>query len=88
MEIFRIAEPRHDVLEDTVRMKNTLLIKDKTSGVLKECVEEHKVRYFFLPELHLLLERAGLKIKGAWAWMTDSSPHEGAWFAAVAAMKT
>lgn len=45
------------------------------SGGVKRLIAPHKLRYFFLPELQLLLERAGFTLKAVYG-DTDDAPYD------------
>lgn len=45
------------------------------SGALKRLIAPHKLRYFFLPELQLLLERAGFTVRAVYG-EPDGAPYD------------
>ena len=45
------------------------------SGAVRRLIAPHKLRYFFLPELRLLLERAGFSLKAVYG-DTDDAPYD------------
>lgn len=58
---------------------------DQTSKVIKEI---HPMRYFFLPELGEIFERAGFRVQTALAWMkTEIPPDQNAWNALMVVRK-
>ena len=66
----RIAEPAMHPNENVVDVNYHLFIQEKMGTGCKEVKETHRMRYLFLPELELLLEKAGLEIIAAEEWMT------------------
>jgi hypothetical protein len=55
------------------------------AGGSERFAEDHRMRYFFLPELATLLEAAGLRLREGRRWMADGQPGPGDWYACVLA---
>lgn len=85
VKVTRIARPLLDANENVVDVRYTVLVRDKRGG-LTELHEDHRMRYLFLPELRLLLGRAGLEIAHAEAWMTGELGL-GSWMGVIIARR-
>lgn len=59
--IIRLAVPHLDCLNNTVTVAYTVF-HIQGDRVVDEIHERHKMRFFFVPELQLILEHAGLKL--------------------------
>lgn len=76
--VMRVNDNRVDV-----RFHVTISARD---GSAERTVEEvHPMRYLFLPEIDLLLARAGFDRADARAWLRDDAPSDATWYACVAA---
>lgn len=69
--VVRSAEPVLRPNQNCVEVNYRLLITDKQSGHERQLRETHVMRYFFTPELELLLETVGLKLKDSVEFMTN-----------------
>jgi len=70
VKITRIAEPELYPNENIVEVHYTVIVQDKPTGVSREIHETHRMRYFFLPELEVMLDCAGFKIIQTEEWLT------------------
>ena len=77
--LIRIAEPVLDANRSTVRVDYSIFCTDKASGEISSCDESHLVRYFFLPELELLLSEANMEIVLTEEWVTGKTPGIDTW---------
>ncbi len=57
--------------QNCVDVNYRLLITDKQSGDVQQLRETHVMRYFFSPEVELLLEAAGLELRDSAEFMTN-----------------
>jgi len=85
--IFRVCEPCLEVNENVVRMDFSFYIRESPGDTFRHFCETHRMRYFFLPELDLLLEKSGFARLEAHAWMTMDSPGQDTRYACVVAGK-
>lgn len=76
--VTRIAEPVHDAERCHINVSFEILVEEKSGGTMKRITEMHPMRYFFLPELRLLLENSGFRIDDLrfeeWITGRDASP--------------
>ncbi|GIU70244.1 MAG: methyltransferase [Candidatus Woesearchaeota archaeon] len=79
VRIIRIAEPFIHYDKNTVDVNYTLLIIDKRTNETTELHEQHKMRYFFDPELELICEMFGFKILSKYKWFTFDNPDSKSW---------
>lgn len=87
LDIMRLAEPTIYVLENVVRVDYSLRVQRKATGCEKWIMESHRMRYFFIPEIKLMLEEAGFSLYGVYKWMSEEEPGLNAWNALVVAKK-
>jgi SAM-dependent methyltransferase len=83
--VVRIAEPLTHFEESCVTVKYEIVDCLKKSGAVIKVNEEHKVRFFSLPELHLFADLAGFDILSAREWMKASAPSNQAWSVCIIA---
>lgn len=62
IKIIRIAEPEIHFDKNIVDVNYTMLIKDKSTNVQTEINEQHKMRYFFLPEIEIMAQSISLEL--------------------------
>ena len=60
--LIRMANPKMYPLDNLVDVSYEILSIDKKSGVCGKIDETHRMRYFFSPEIQLMLEMAGFKL--------------------------
>lgn len=82
-KITRIAEPHHDSLRNIVDVRYQVLIE--TAKGARQLSESHHMRYFFLPEIELFLQNAGMTLRSVKAWKQDRLPTAADWGACVVA---
>lgn len=61
-KIIRIARPVMHERKNVVDVCYEILVMNKETGVVKTIHEVHNMRYFFRPELELLLEQTGFEL--------------------------
>jgi SAM-dependent methyltransferase len=86
-DLMRIAEPTIHALENVVQVDYSLRVQEKTGGCEKWLMETHRMRYFFVPEIKLMLEEAGFSYCGTYKWMTEQEPGLDAWNALFVAKR-
>jgi SAM-dependent methyltransferase len=81
-QIIRIAEPTLYPRENVVNVGYTIQVMDKTNGQLEQFTEDHRVRYFFEPELQHMLDNAwgGCEILLSEEWLTRKELGFDSWF--------
>jgi SAM-dependent methyltransferase len=84
-DLIRIAEPEHQVNRNVVDVRYTLTSVDRETGLAKQHMEMHSVRYLFLPEIELLASYSGFEIVEAGEWLIGTSLDEHCWSGCVAA---
>lgn len=77
--ILRIAESDLLIDENVVEVNYQFIATDSATGAWEEFRETHRMRYFFRPDMFLLLENEGLQPLACLAWMKDEPPGENAW---------
>jgi len=71
IDVIRIAEPVMHPNDNIVDVNYTVLITDRAGKTTDEIHETHSMRYFFRPELELMLEQAGFELVSAQEWLSD-----------------
>lgn len=76
--VLRIAEPELHCSENFVRVKYTVQLTEKKTGRFEQILEDHDMRYLFIPEINLLTGgKFGARIHHA--WMTEHEPKITDW---------
>jgi SAM-dependent methyltransferase len=83
--VVRIAEPATRFEENCVIVKYEIIDCFKKTGVTTRVIEEHKMRFFFLPDLQLFAELAGIDILSRREWLKASDPSADSWSVCVVA---
>ncbi len=86
-QITRIAEPVMRANEDIVDVNYDVFIRDTHDGTVKEIQEVHTMRYYFLPEVRLMLETCGFQLEKCCEFMTEKELGEGTWGSLFVARK-
>ena len=87
IEVLRIAEPVEHPNDNCVDVNYTVFVTDRVTGAISMLEETHRMRYFFLPELRLLLSMAGFSISRQVEWLSCSEPSEQTWSVTIVATK-
>jgi SAM-dependent methyltransferase len=74
IEMFRIAEPQFQENNNVVDVNYTIFVNNLACNEISCFKEKHSMRYFFLPELEMMLEITGLKLIKQMEWITDNIP--------------
>jgi hypothetical protein len=77
--VTRIARSVLRENDDLVEVHYDILVEEKSSRVTRRIEETHVMRYFFLPELDLLLEGAGLRRVHATEWAGEGPLSHRSW---------
>ena len=77
--VYRIAIPEARPNENSVEVKYTIVAIDRLSNSASVFDERHVMRYFSLPEIHLLSDVAGFRIVKAEEFLTRAEPSERSW---------
>jgi 2-polyprenyl-3-methyl-5-hydroxy-6-metoxy-1,4-benzoquinol methylase len=75
----RVAEPLLFDSKNYCQVSYSIFIEDKETGVIKRFSEIHKMRYFFDPELELLIDMTNLRILESCTWFTNELPNRKIW---------
>ena len=78
-QITRIAEPQLFTEADLVEVRYQVFAVDKTTQRIDLIRESHRMRYFFQPEIELLMNQAGFQLIDAFEWMTGRRPGTDTW---------
>lgn len=87
VDVFRIAEPVMHPNHNLVEVNYTVLIKDRAEKTVEEIHEKHTMRYFFLPELELMLHQAGFELLATQEWLSDRPLDFTTWLGTFVAKK-
>jgi SAM-dependent methyltransferase len=79
IDVTRIAEPVLHINDNVVDVHYQVFIRQKTNQHVDELTEEHRMRYFFVPELTFMLESHGFAFEGAFEWLTGTTPGAESW---------
>lgn len=79
IKVVRIAEPVMHPNENIVDVNYQVMITEKSTGIMEQLVETHRMRYLFLPELELIFQDSGLSIIAFSEFMTDNCPDLNTW---------
>ena len=73
--------------ENRVDVHFTVFVEDKMTGQREELREKHPMRYLFMPEIDLMLDRAGMERMRAMEWLSGQPLSEKTWGGFVLARK-
>ncbi|GHV24252.1 hypothetical protein AGMMS49959_19370 [Planctomycetales bacterium] len=62
-------------------------MNQKRGGGLETVKEQHIMRYFFLPEIKYLAEKAGLTVVASYKWLTQEPLSDKSWYGLVVLRK-
>lgn len=85
--VTRIAEPVMHSNENIVDVQYEVLIENKTNKKIKRIHEVHPMRYFFKPEVELLLKSHGFELLYCEEWITGKPIGFDTWGACWVARK-
>lgn len=78
IKVTRIAEPDLDINANLVDVNYDVFIEDKSSNIIEQLSEKHRMRYFFLPELKLYHGSSWKEIVSE-EWLSGDSLSEDSW---------
>lgn len=81
ISIIRTSNPVMRINENIVEVNFHIDISDKTGKKIEEISETHNMRYFFKPEIKLLLNFFNMSLIHIEEWMTGKVPSEESWYA-------
>ena len=85
--VTRVAEPELIDTLNAVDVRYELFIRELKTGKLSWLSEEHRMRYFFLPELQKFGSEAGFSLERAEEWLTGEAPSTNTWGVCLAFKK-
>lgn len=85
IRVTRMAESTMHPDENVVDVRYEIAIEDRASGIVERLFENHRMRYFFKPELSRSLKWVGLEPIKFGEWPTSQPAGVGSWSAYVVA---
>jgi SAM-dependent methyltransferase len=85
--VVRIAEPIMECEQNQVKVHYTIMTEEKSCDRHQQFVEEHSVRYFFIPEIEKFLSNANMDLRVCHPWMQYKSLNYNDWLGVVCALK-
>ncbi len=86
LTVTRAATPTLHPAENLVNVHYQILAEKPDNGGVHEIIEDHRMRYFFIPELADRLDRHGMRLLHSFEWMTAKTPGLGSWTACSVAV--
>lgn len=84
-EIVRMVEPELLVNENVVAVNYNIIVYDSCDGSFKDFREQHRMRYFFIPELDYLLRKQGFEVESVCRWLSDEPLDKSTWYGLIVA---
>jgi len=81
----RTARPALDLRTSTVEVRYELVVRDPAGRETDRCEEVHGLRYYFLPEVKSMLERAGFVLLQTRAGLAEDALADRSWYGLVIA---
>ena len=78
-KISRFADPVMFPNDNRVDVHYSLTVEHKKNGFVHDMKETHKMRYWFMPEILMFLERAQLEVFETGEWFSAKSPGFDTW---------
>ena len=78
ISIVRMAEPVLDSMKNTVDVNYTIRITPRDSNDTTEIKETHIMRYLFVQEVELMIEKK-FKLINVYNWLTENKPQTDCW---------
>ncbi len=85
--VVRIAEPIELPRTNSVQVNYQIWVESLQNGQIGNFCESHLMRYFFEPELDLLISQTIFKIESIFAWLDNGPPTPSNWSAMVVAVR-
>lgn len=86
LRVTRIAEPDCRPHECRIDVAYECIVEDRASGRVERLHELHRLRYFFLPELQFMLNRAGFSILETRAGLSELPLTAQSWYGLIVAV--
>jgi SAM-dependent methyltransferase len=86
-KVTRVSIPEMFANENICKVHFDVKVLDKKSKQSYDINEIHPMRYFFMPEIELMLRISGFQIHKALKWMTTETPDLNSWNVVVIAHK-
>jgi len=83
LKLIRISEPEIHENENIVDVNFEILIEEKKTKQLEIIRETHKMRYFFLPELELMVKHVGFNVLDVFEWLSESEICIKSWYGII-----
>jgi SAM-dependent methyltransferase len=87
ISLVRISEPVHHYNENTIDVNFELHINDISNKNYVILNEQHKMRYFSIPEIDFILDKFGFKSIGYEEWLSGNPPSQNTWGVCCTAIK-
>lgn len=87
-KIHRITVPTMFPNENLVNVNFELNVTHLHTGEMLKIVENHRMRYWFLPEILFYLKKNGFVLADSYQWMTSEAPGIDSWYVVISAQKT
>ena len=87
ISVVRKAAPVMKVEANVVEVNYCIEISDKSNGVERVVNEVHAMRYFFEPEIALMLKASGLKLRECHEWASRKPASVDSWYVTFIAEK-
>lgn len=85
--VVRIAEPVELPRTNSVQVNYQVWVESLQDDRAGSFSESHLMRYFFEPEMDLLMTSSVFQIESITAWLEDSPPHPNNWSALIVAVR-
>lgn len=86
-DVLRVAEPVMQPNDNIVEVNYTVFVINRSNQRVERINETHRMRYFFSPELHFLLEHTGFNVCAEVEWMTEMVMGLDTWSGVFVAVK-
>lgn len=83
--VTRIAEPGWRPRENIIDVNYQVWVETLATGQINQLRETHTMRYFFEPELDLMLRDAGFRLAAIHGWLDHAPPSADTWSAVIVA---
>lgn len=83
--VMKVAEPEMMINKNMVDVRYELVVRNTKNGKTSSFCENHRMRYFFLPEIELMLSNSGFAQIASHEFMTSNEPGTQSWNACVIA---
>ena len=77
--VWRIAEPKIFHNQNLVNVNYTIFVQDLYSGMIEKFEETHPMRHFSIPELEMISQIEGFRLKDSYEYLTLETPSSSSW---------